>query len=410
MENFTFRGTRATFTFPNHIYPEKFEIAFAKLLPKSVSIKMKILHEIGKSDYKHTHVVFLLSKRVKLTSAKKWRQFVADTGKFDSKPISTDLHFQNAIKYDESTAKSKTKENSWVVFDTIGKWSPQIPFHEQVLKFLSEAQSWSEVLTSKKYSEYLATKLKWAHQVYQYYRNQIPFEFKSGKPFEWQAQIIDFLKKPCTDDRTVHWIYDDIGGNGKSQLTNYLLANHKAFLVNAGKTTDIAHAYDNEPIVIFDLPRDTEEYCPYRAIEGFKDGRFFSPKYDSCMKRFIPPHVIVFANYRPIVKGKLSEDRWDIITLEDRELEHNLTTHEERKKKSMGCPNSIKTPPGKKGKTESKFTLKDLKPSIPNGAEISPPQKLQMETTETSCRHSCKNSPQNRQVSNTKTRRTKIFS
>ena len=80
-------------------------------------------------------------------------------------------------------------------------------------------------------------------------------------------------------------------------------------------------------------------------MESFKNGRFFSPKYGSCLKRFKPPHVVVFANYMPDLE-KLSMDRWDIMDLDNKTLSKNP-----REKKAKGCPYSIKTPPGKKGKS-----------------------------------------------------------
>lgn len=46
-------------------------------------------------------------------------------------------------------------------------------------------------------------------------------------------------------------------------------------------------------------------------IESFKNGLFFSPKYDTCTKTFKSAKVVVFANWAPD-KTKLSADRWDV--------------------------------------------------------------------------------------------------
>lgn len=126
----------------------------------------------------------------------------------------------------------------------------------------------------------------------------------------WQQNILSFLAaKP--HPRQIHWYYDRDGGKGKSFLTRYLLSHKNAFLITGGSKTDIFHAYQNEPVVIMDLPRDFQgkEYI-YDVMENFKNGQFLSTKYNSMMKVFPKPHVLVFANFMPEFNA-LSADRWD---------------------------------------------------------------------------------------------------
>ena len=78
-----------------------------------------------------------------------------------------------------------------------------------------------------------------------------------------------------------------------------------------GKNADIRYAYIYEPIVIFDFSRSVEERVNYEIIESIKNDIFFSSKYESGMKLFNVPHVIIFANFYPD-QNKLSLDRWDI--------------------------------------------------------------------------------------------------
>lgn len=331
---FKWRGTRAIYTFPEHV-PVSLLVKGYNLLTRTCPL-MKVFHEKGASGYIHTHVVTLYPKRVEISSAKRWAQFRALLGNFDIKNILSDEHFMNAISYDQSKKKESKEMDSVVVCDTIGEWEPADPYHIQVLKFLQNAKTWAEVLRNPEHSKYLSGCLSWAREIYTNARCTRDFNFASGKPLQWQSTILDFILQPCTDNRSVHWIYDFVGGNGKSELTSYLIAKHSAFCVDGGAMKDIAYAYDNQPIVVFDLSRDTEEYCPYRTIEGFKNGRLFSSKYQSSLKTFEPPHVFVFANYKPI-EEKLSADRWDILTLDDFQLD---------KKPARGVPISIKDPPG----------------------------------------------------------------
>lgn len=112
-------------------------------------------------------------------------------------------------------------------------------------------------------------------------------------------------------ERKVLWIWEETGHTGKTFLGEYLCIHRNAFLVTGGKHADIAFAYNLERTVVFDFARDQSERVPYQLLEAFKNGYIFSPKYQSCTKRFEPARVIVFANFAPD-ESKLSADRWDI--------------------------------------------------------------------------------------------------
>jgi len=146
---------------------------------------------------------------------------------------------------------------------------------------------------------------------------ELSTEFDNAVLKPWQAKLVSILNtKP--DTRTVHWYYDIKGNKGKSWLCKYLkykYPNDCALLTN-GKSTDIAHMYNCEPIAIFDFARSNEERINYQIIEQVKDGKVFSPKYDSHTKVCACPHVVCFANFKPNVDA-LSEDRWKIVQIKD---------------------------------------------------------------------------------------------
>lgn len=129
----------------------------------------------------------------------------------------------------------------------------------------------------------------------------------------WQIELVKLVQSE-PDRRTVHWYWSEAGGTGKTKTATYLQDCFNAFVIDIGKTSDVAYSYDFEKIVIFDLPRVMKDELfdhVYYLCEKFKDGRLFSPKYESKIKKFNPPHVIVFCNREPEY-CKMSSDRWHV--------------------------------------------------------------------------------------------------
>lgn len=117
---------------------------------------------------------------------------------------------------------------------------------------------------------------------------------KSWHP--WQQEILEMLNhRP--DERKIHWYVDNTGNVGKSTFTKYLVTNRNALMLAGAKLADAAFAYDGQSIVIFDLPREAQEHLNYGLIEQVKNGMLFSGKYESGVKCFAKPHVLVFANF-----------------------------------------------------------------------------------------------------------------
>lgn len=135
-------------------------------------------------------------------------------------------------------------------------------------------------------------------------------------PRAWQQIILDKLKEPA-DDRKIIWVYDNKGNAGKSRLARHLLAEYNAISLS-GKVADMVYAYNNEPIVIFDVSRTQADNMQhlYDMAERLKNGALFNTKYESRMKLFKPPHVIFFSNSLPDMRS-WSEDRYDIMDLVD---------------------------------------------------------------------------------------------
>ncbi len=110
-------------------------------------------------------------------------------------------------------------------------------------------------------------------------------KFVDFQPRPWQQELLT-ITTGLPDARKFYWYYDHRGNTGKSYFTDYLVGHHNAAVFTSGKMADIALAYKQEPIVVFDLTRTQADKMDhvYALIEGFKNGRLFSPKYDSQVK------------------------------------------------------------------------------------------------------------------------------
>ena len=125
--------------------------------------------------------------------------------------------------------------------------------------------------------------------------------------------------------RKIYWFWESKGGWGKSMLATYMIDQMRATEVS-GKGADvfcgIAKLIEEQgecpPIVIYDIPRSCIDYVSYLSIEKLKDGKFFSGKYESGMKRYNRPHIICFANEPPRF-DEMSPDRWVVTELDPNE-------------------------------------------------------------------------------------------
>lgn len=134
--------------------------------------------------------------------------------------------------------------------------------------------------------------------------------------YKWEQDMIDIITKE-PHPRKIHWLWESKGNSGKTTFAKHLCIRYKALYVS-GKANDIKAALatlveQGEPpeIIIWDIPRTSQDYVSYEAIESIKNGICFSGKYESKQLIYNIPHVIILANFPPETR-RLSEDRWDI--------------------------------------------------------------------------------------------------
>lgn len=115
----------------------------------------------------------------------------------------------------------------------------------------------------------------------------------------WQ-RMVEGLLSTVPNGRTVYWIYDKDGDNGKSFMCDYLVRNHGAIVLD-GKTTDMFYAYEGQKVVCMDIARGQSENMAHLhvAAEKLASGVVFNAKYESKVKVYDQkPHIFIFANVR----------------------------------------------------------------------------------------------------------------
>jgi hypothetical protein len=138
----------------------------------------------------------------------------------------------------------------------------------------------------------------------------------SYKLHEWQEDLLKKLEQE-PDDRTVIFIVDKGGNNGKTWFAHwYAQRNKDCQVICPGKRADMAYILRTDiRVLILDAPRSKQgEYLQYDFLEDVKNGYIFSSKYESSIKQFKSPHLVVLMNEAPDLT-KLSSDRFDITYL-----------------------------------------------------------------------------------------------
>lgn len=133
----------------------------------------------------------------------------------------------------------------------------------------------------------------------------------------WQAELLKLLEeKP--NDRDVLWVYDELGGGGKTRFAKHLSQSKKVLLIGPAKGDRLCASFKGEDIVFIDIPRSYDVLdgrSMFSAIEAIKDGKGNSQAfYGAAPTLHASPHVVIYANYAPDT-SLLSLDRWKIFKI-----------------------------------------------------------------------------------------------
>lgn len=147
-------------------------------------------------------------------------------------------------------------------------------------------------------------------------------------PWPWQQQIIDLVSKDPEEDRTIKWICNPRGCEGKSKLMKYLCWHSDKYdctklgLGSATQLKEAACAKGPHRTWLVDLPRvagnQESRRDLFSALEEIKTGFvevYMHGKPKSLWQE--PPHVIILANDMPDATF-CSADRWEVYLLENK--------------------------------------------------------------------------------------------
>jgi len=154
----------------------------------------------------------------------------------------------------------------------------------------------------------------------------VPFIFGFPKPIKiltdlrpWQRAIEKLITGTDPDGRSIHWYWENVGGVGKSSFCKYMHVKHNTLIIQGGKLSDISNIIFNTDMervsaLVIDIPRVNQNKVSYAAIECILNGMITNTKYETGIKCFNPPHIIIFSNFEPDMEG-LSVDRWQVTNI-----------------------------------------------------------------------------------------------
>ena len=141
-------------------------------------------------------------------------------------------------------------------------------------------------------------------------------EIEAHALLQWQQDLNATLNL-AADDRSVVFVVDTAGNNGKTWFAHYYASLHDDVqVIQPGRKADMAYVLDSSIRVLFvDAPRSKQgDFIQYDFLEDCKNGYVFSTKYESRVKQLKRIHVVVLMNEMPD-QTKLSADRYVIVNI-----------------------------------------------------------------------------------------------
>jgi len=271
------------------------DIRKAKNLPCKYIIFGK---EVGESGTPHLQGYVQLAKRTRLTGVKKL--------------INNQVHWEPAKGTPQQNIEYCSKQDQQAYRNGVVSVERE---RKDLDAFMSAVRDEGVLNKKRLREEYPEVMARYPRFADEYIQDNTPTPEMMTHPLnQWQGELNLVLNRE-PDPRKIIFIVDEKGGAGKTSFASdfYCQMHDNAQYLTCGKKSDMAHALRTDCRVIFiNCSKTQTENLNYELLEQIKDGCVFSGKYNSCMKRFKRPHVVVLMNQMPDMNA-LVADRYQII-------------------------------------------------------------------------------------------------
>ena len=203
-----------------------------------------VAHETSDDGYEHTH---FLAHTNKLPD-------VADSRKFDYNGIHPNIRKVTTDKYWSNCFNYVNKQDTSVYTNiTIGDLDKNVKTL-QLIEKIQQCKTFKDVLRHNEIAYEVGLRLHWVRDIWNTRPMPTPKCSLTYRNMEqWQKDLYNKLKKPPVE-REIIWCYSTTSKQGKSTFVKYLCNKFDVFLCNTYKLNDIGYLYNNQDIIIFDIP------------------------------------------------------------------------------------------------------------------------------------------------------------
>lgn len=277
------------------------------------AIKVRVAHELGKANtkipYEHSHVYVDFGKPFHSQNARVFDYaFHLDKGDTltdevhpNIGPICKKKHLNRVYRYMCKEDHDNDDMLEWITKDTVAEDIWDCKTLQDALKHAERFSDVSGIIAAFNARPSVALEVT-------------PVEFV------WQMHLLNLMTYTNTK-RKIHWIYDSIGGMGKSDFCAMVedkFNKDVAVVTQFGGAKDAASMIGGcleegwtGKILILDIPRGMEDHSIYIPLEMIKNGRITDIKWKGKRYRFKNAMVLVMANFYPRCTS-MTGDRWQI--------------------------------------------------------------------------------------------------
>jgi len=261
--NFKLHQRKFLLTYKTHINKELLIEWFSQIYDLK---EFGVCHETSEDGYEHTHFLVHTAKQPSVTDANKFDYNDNENIIHPNiKKLLTTTHYNNVFNYlhkqDKNVYTNITADN----FDKNVKT-------QNLIDKIEKCKSWGEVLRHDDIKHDIRWCKSWASDIFNSKPKIMPkcnINYKTLT--KWQKNLYIKLKSAPVE-REIIWVWSDKSKQGKSTFVKYLQNKLNVFCVKRIKNLDdIGYCYNNESVLIIDLPRSKSKLLENNLKDYFID-------------------------------------------------------------------------------------------------------------------------------------------